>query len=143
MRGFSWSIRAVGAPDRPRSTYGVTEHLTESPPFRAELARPTGDIAVVALSGEVDLYTAPEFHETLLRGVADGARRIVVDLSAVTFLDSTALGVLVGGAQRLPDDGALLIVCGDDRLRRTLEIVGLDRVFAVHPTLEEALAAAR
>lgn len=120
----------------------MTEHLTESPPFRAELARPTDDIAVVTLSGEVDLYTAPEFHETLLR-VADSARRIVVDLSAVTFLDSTALGVLVGGAQRLPDDGALLIVCGDDRLWRTLEIVGLDRVFAVHPTLEEALAAAR
>jgi anti-sigma B factor antagonist len=62
----------------------------------------------------------------------------------VTFLDSTTLGVLVGGAKRLRQhDGDLLIVCGNDRVERILEIVGLGRVFAVHSTLDAALAATR
>jgi anti-sigma B factor antagonist len=98
---------------------------------------------VVTLEGEVDLYTAPEFKEALLRGIDDGARHVIVDLSAVTFVDSTALGVLVGGGKRLLNSGALLIVCSDARIRRILEIAGLAGVFAVHLTLDEALAAAK
>ncbi len=99
---------------------------------------------MVTLAGEVDLYTAPEFREVLLRGIDEGARHVVVvDLSSVTFVDSTALGVLVGGGKRLRQhDGALLIVCGADGIRRILEIAGLAGVFAIHPTLDEALAAA-
>ena len=97
---------------------------------------------MVTLAGEVDLYTAPEFREVLLRGIKEGARRVIVDLSAVTFIDSTALGVLVTGGKRLLGGGSLLVVCSDKGIRRILEIVGLAGVFAIHPTLDEALAAA-
>ena len=96
---------------------------------------------MVTLEGEVDLYTAPEFKEVLLRGIDEGARNVVVDLSAVTFVDSTALGVLVGGGKRLLDSGSLRIVCGDERIRRILEIAGLAGVFTIYLTLDEALAA--
>ena len=98
---------------------------------------------MVTLEGEVDLYTAPEFREVLLRGIDEGARRVIVDLSLVTFVDSTALGVLVGGGKRLRKlDGSLLLVCGLDGVRRILEIAGLTGVFAVCATLDEAVAAA-
>jgi anti-sigma B factor antagonist len=120
----------------------VSERLIDRP-FRAKLTRPADNIAVVALTGEIDLFTAPEFQERLLQGVEAGARRVVVDLSEVTFLDSTALGVLVAGAKLLPHDGELLIVCSGDGVARILEIVGFDRVFAIHPTLDEALVAAK
>jgi anti-sigma B factor antagonist len=132
--------RAISGDGRARQGVGC---LNDRPQFRAELTRHAGDIAVVTLEGEIDLYTAPEFREVLLRGIDEGARRVIVDLSSVTFVDSTALGVLVGGGKRLRlHDGALLIVCGLDGIRRILEVAGLAGVFAVHGTLEEALAAA-
>ena len=56
---------------------------------------------VIALTGEVDLYTAPEFKQQLLDTIAKGAKNVVVDLSGTTFIDSTTLGVLVGGVKRL------------------------------------------
>lgn len=97
---------------------------------------------MVTLAGEIDLYTAPRFHEVLLRGIDERASRVIVDLSAVTFLDSTGLGVLVGGAKRLGASGPLQIVCGPGHVRRVLEIAGLAGVFAIRSTLDEALAAA-
>ncbi len=136
---------ALGWPNgpSPATTGQGVGCLEDRPQFHAELTRQTGDVAVVTLAGEVDLYTAPEFREVLLRGIDEGARHVVVDFSSVTFLDSTALGVLVGGGKRLRQhDGALLIVCGADGVRRILEIAGLAGVFAIHPTLDEALAAA-
>ena len=111
----------LGSPSMPRGS-----SVDVRPQFRTELTRPRDGLAVVTIVGEVDLYTAPKFHEVLLRGIDDGARQIVVDLSAVTFIDSTALGVLVHGAKRLgPDGGALHLVCGPGGVRRILEITGL------------------
>ena len=96
----------------------------------------------MTLAGEVDLYTAPKFHEVLLQGIDQGAHRVVIDLSAVTFIDSTVLGVLVHGAKRLgPDGGVLHLVCGPGGVQRLLEISGLAGAFAIHATLDEALAA--
>jgi len=116
--------------------------LKDRPQFRAQLSRPADGVAVVTLEGEVDLYTAPEFEEVLLHAIDEGARHVVVDLSAVTFVDSTALGVLVAGGKRLLDGGRLRIVCHDDRIRRILTIAGLAGVFPVHLTLDEALTVA-
>jgi anti-anti-sigma factor len=63
--------------------------------------KPSEGVFVIALSGEVDLYTAPEFKQQLIDAVAEGAKHVVVDLSKTTFIDSTTLGVLVGGVRRL------------------------------------------
>ena len=96
---------------------------------------------VIELGGEVDLYTAPEFKERLVQLIESGKTQIVVDLSTATFIDSTTLGVLVGGVKRLrPAEGALALVCSDQNITKIFEITGLDRVFPIHETREQALS---
>jgi anti-sigma B factor antagonist len=97
---------------------------------------------VIALAGEVDLYTAPEFKQQLLDVIAKGAKDVVVDFSDTTFIDSTTLGVLVGGVKRLRTNGGQLsLVCSDRNITKIFEITGLDRVFTIHGTRDEALSA--
>lgn len=97
---------------------------------------------VIELGGEIDLYTAPEFKERMVALIEDGKKRIVVDLSSATFIDSTTLGVLVGGVKRLrPAGGSLALVCTDQNITKIFEITGLDRVFPIHASRDDALAA--
>ena len=99
------------------------------------------DAYLISLSGEVDLYTAPDFKQQLLQVIGDGARQVIVDFSQTTFIDSTTLGVLVGGVKRLRlNEGRLSLVCSDRNITKIFEITGLDRVFTIYPTREEALA---
>ena len=95
---------------------------------------------VISLAGEVDLYTAPEFKQQLLEVIDQGGRDVVVDLTDTTFIDSTTLGVLVGGVKRLrPNEGQLSIVCSDRNITKIFEITGLNRVFPIYETRAEAL----
>jgi anti-sigma B factor antagonist len=95
---------------------------------------------VIALTGEVDLYTAPELKTQMLDVIANGAKDVVVDFTNTTFIDSTTLGVLVGGVKRLREKGGRLsIVCSDRNITKIFEITGLDRVFTIYPTRAEAL----
>jgi anti-sigma B factor antagonist len=97
---------------------------------------------VIALTGEVDLYTAPEFKQQLLDVIAQGAKDVVVDFSDTTFIDSTTLGVLVGGVKRLRmNDGQLSLVCSDRNITKIFEITGLDRVFTIYGSRDEAVSA--
>jgi anti-sigma B factor antagonist len=99
------------------------------------------DAYVISLAGEVDLYTAPEFKERLVQVIEDGKKHLVVDLSKATFIDSTTLGVLVGGVKRLrPSGGSLALVCTDQNISKIFEITGLDRVFPIHKSRDEALS---
>ena len=99
------------------------------------------DAFVIALAGEVDLYTAPEFKQQLLEVIGQGGKQVIVDFSNTTFIDSTTLGVLVGGVKRLrAQDGRLALVCSDRNITKIFEITGLDRVFTIYPTRDEALA---
>ena len=101
-------------------------------------------IAVIALSGEVDLYTAPELKHELVRLVDNGAIAVIVDLTDTTFIDSTTLGVLISGVRRLrPEGGKLELVVTDRNIGKIFEITGLDRVFAIHPEVDAALASMR
>ena len=99
------------------------------------------DAFVIALAGEVDLYTAPEFKQQLLDVIGRGGKEVVVDLSDTTFIDSTTLGVLVGGVKRLrTNDGQLSLVCSDRNITKIFEITGLDRVFTIHSTRADAIS---
>jgi anti-sigma B factor antagonist len=98
-------------------------------------------VAVIALSGELDLYTCPEFKAELLKVIEDGAKLVVVDLTETTFIDSTALGVLIRGVERLKtQDGRLVAACSDPNIVKIFEVTGLDRIFSVCRSREEALA---
>jgi anti-sigma B factor antagonist len=98
------------------------------------------DAYVISLAGEVDLYTAPEFKQQLLDVIAKGGKQVVVDFTNTTFIDSTTLGVLVGGVKRLrTNDGRLALVCSDRNITKIFEITGLDRVFTIYKTRDEAV----
>src|SRR5918992_2901747 len=98
------------------------------------------DAYVISLAGEVDLYTAPEFKQQLLDVISQGGKNVIVDFSNTTFIDSTTLGVLVGGVKRLrTNDGQLSLVCSDRNITKIFEITGLDRVFTIYPTRQEAV----
>jgi anti-sigma B factor antagonist len=99
------------------------------------------DAIVLSLTGEVDLYTCPELKTELLRVIDEGAQVVVVDLSGTSFIDSTGLAVLIRGAERLrTNDGRLTVVVVDPSLRKIFEVTGLDRIFTIHGSRDEALA---
>jgi anti-sigma B factor antagonist len=100
-----------------------------------------GDAYVISLSGEVDLYTAPDFKQKLLEVIGQGGKDVVIDFSNTTFIDSTTLGVLVGGVKRLrPNGGQLSLVCADRNITKIFEITGLDKVFPIYDSRDEAVA---
>jgi anti-sigma B factor antagonist len=111
--------------------------------FRVETERIDERTAVIAVAGEVDLYTAPELKRELVAAIDQGVRKVVVDLSEATFIDSTTLGVLLSGVKRLrPLGGELAVVCTDRNIRKIFEITLLDRVFSIHDDRSEALGTA-
>jgi anti-sigma B factor antagonist len=96
---------------------------------------------VVRLVGELDLYNAGEVRETLDEIVARRPGRVVVDLSEVTFIDSTGLGVLVQARSKLPDRKTFILSQPQPETRRALEISGLAKHMPIFDRLEQALAA--
>jgi anti-sigma B factor antagonist len=100
------------------------------------------DRTVVRVGGEIDVYTAPKLREQLVDLVNAGKFHLVVDMESVEFLDSTGLGVLVGGLKRVrAHDGSLHLVCTQERILKIFRITGLTKVFPIHNTVEEAVAA--
>jgi anti-sigma B factor antagonist len=99
-----------------------------------------GERTVVEVGGEIDVYTAPKLRETIVSLVEAGQTNLVVDLEQVEFLDSTGLGVLVGGLKRVRiQDGSLSLVCTQERLLKIFRITGLTKVFDIHTDVESAL----
>jgi anti-sigma B factor antagonist len=95
--------------------------------------------AVVSVSGEIDVYTAPKLREKLIELVSEGTYDVVVDLEKVDFLDSTGLGVLVGALKRVKaHDGSLSLVCTQDKILKIFKITGLTKVFPIHSSVDEA-----
>lgn len=117
--------------------------MEDRPQFRVGYERLADEVGVVTLEGEIDIYSSPQFKEVLLKGIEEGANHVIIDLTDVTFIDSTALGVLVSGAKRVrPRNGSLDIICVDENIIRILEITGLDRIFGIYQSRAEALKAA-
>ncbi len=111
------------------------------PQFQVEITQRSDTGALLRLAGEVDLYTAPQLDERLAAVIAEGALHVVLDLTDVSFFDSTTLGVLVRAITALqPAGGELHLICPNENLRRIIEITGLDGVLQMHHSLDEALA---
>ena len=97
------------------------------------------DTHVVSVAGEIDLFTAPEFKQRVSAPIDEGRTHVVVDLTETTFIDSSSLGVLIGAHRRLRRlEGQLVIVCSNDAIAKTFRITGLDGVFTIVTTLDEA-----
>jgi anti-sigma B factor antagonist len=106
--------------------FHIEERASTSPP-------------VIAVCGEIDVATAPQLRECLHRVIAHGEATVVLDLLGVTFLDSTALGVLVGALKRCRElGGDLHVVVADPRIVKIFEITGLTNVFTIADSLQAA-----
>jgi anti-sigma B factor antagonist len=98
-------------------------------------------VRLLAPAGELDLYVAADLRQQISSALADGVQRLVVDLLDVTFIDSTALGVLADAAKRVrANAGSLAVVCRDRNILKVLEITGLSRLFRIYDTIPEAVA---
>ncbi len=95
--------------------------------------------SIVSVEGELDLATAPRLKWMLMDAIETGHHRLVVDLTDATFMDSMTLSVLVTVKRTLGEDPHLAIVCTRENLLQIFEFAGLDGVFAIFLTLEEAL----
>jgi len=97
--------------------------------------------AIVAVGGEIDVYTAPKLRDQITELVSSGSYNIVIDLEAVEFLDSTGLGVLVGGLKKVrAHDGSLDLICSQERLLKIFRITGLAKVFVIHDSVDPSVA---
>ena len=97
---------------------------------------------VLAVTGEIDVYTAPALRSELQTLTESEGVKLALDLRKVDFMDSTGLGVLIGTHKRLQaSSGALAVVCGQPTILKVFEITGLDAIIPVRPTLDEAVLA--
>jgi anti-sigma B factor antagonist len=102
--------------------------------------RRLGEAHVVAVTGEIDLFTAPDFKQHVAAPIDAGVAHVIVDLSATTFIDSSSLGVLIGAHRRLKlRGGSLTIVCDNEAITKTFRITGLDGVFNLVPKIDDAV----
>jgi anti-sigma B factor antagonist len=107
-----------------------------------DLSLETREVAgrtVVSVAGEIDVYTAPRLRDRITELVSEGRYDLVIDMEKVDFLDSTGLGVLVGGLKKVrTHDGSMELICSQDRLLKIFRITGLAKVFTIHAS-EDAL----
>jgi anti-sigma B factor antagonist len=107
--------------------------------FSIDDRRIGNDTHVVTVAGEIDLFTAPDFKQHVSAPIDSGVSHVVVDLTKTTFIDSSSLGVLIGAHRRLKlRGGSLAIVCDNEAIVKTFRITGLDGVFTLVPTIDDA-----
>ncbi len=109
-------------------------------PFSITCQELDENTSVVSVEGELDLTTAPRLKWMLLDTLQEGRSRLIVDLSATTFMDSTALGVLVVVNRRLEPSARMAILCDRPVVLKIFELSGMDGAFTIVPSLEEARA---
>ena len=94
------------------------------------------------LEGEVDVYTAPMLRQAIVEQVEKGTKDLLINLNRVEYLDSTGLGILIGGVKRLKEQGGSLRLVGPSaRITRIFDITGLNKIFDVYADEQAALAA--
>jgi anti-sigma B factor antagonist len=97
---------------------------------------------IIEVAGEIDVYTAPKLRERLVGLVEEGSYQLIVDMEGVEFLDSTGLGVLVGGLKRVrAHEGWIDLVSTQGRILRIFRITGLNKVFSIYDSVADAVAA--
>lgn len=108
--------------------------------LKVETHNPRAGVAVITLGGEVDVYTSPQLKQEMTALLNGGTEILIVDLSSVEYLDSTGLGVLIGGLKRARErSGDLRLVCDNVRILRIFEITGLTKIFDIFPSESAAL----
>jgi anti-sigma B factor antagonist len=124
-------VETSTTPQAAATAFGILQHT------------PDRRTSVISVEGELDLATAPRLKWMLIDALETGHEQLVLDLTRTTFMDSTALGVLLGVKRKLDAAGCLAIVCVRIEVLKIFEFAGMDEAFAIFPTLEQALAHAQ
>jgi anti-sigma B factor antagonist len=112
------------------SAYSITEEIVDD------------EVAAVAVTGYLDFDAAPRLKSSLVDCIEAGSTHLVVDLTEAGFIDSTAIGVLVGTLKRLEESGgSLVVVCTNENVRGIFELVGLDEIINLHRSRDDAISA--
>ena len=99
---------------------------------------------MLSVGGDLDVVGAPDLRQAVVSAVADGCRLLILDISELDFVDSFGLGAVVGALKRLRQRGGeLALVCPSRRIRRVFEICDLDRIMALHDSIDSASEAER
>lgn len=99
----------------------------------------TGESCVIAVSGEVDVYTSPNLKREISEALDDGCTAVIIDLEHIGFIDSSGLGVLVSALRKVKEQGGTMrLVCTRDSILKIFRITGLDKVFPLFANVEEA-----
>ncbi|HTE19739.1 MAG TPA: STAS domain-containing protein [Armatimonadota bacterium] len=99
-------------------------------------------IPVLKVTGEIDIYTAPMFKQAVVNMVTEGSKNVIIDLSGVTFMDSSGFGTLLGATRRLrPSGGGLHLAAPNSTIQRMLRLTRLDSIMRIYDTIEEAARA--
>lgn len=99
-------------------------------------------LPVLCVSGEIDIYTAPLFKQAVVNLVSDGNRDVIIDLSKVTFMDSSGFGTLLGATKRLrPMGGGLHLAAPNSTIQRMLRLTRLDTIMEIYDSSEAAARA--
>jgi anti-sigma B factor antagonist len=118
--------------------------MTHTASFALHEEAPEAGTFVIAVEGEADMTTAVKFNESFFSAARSGIRRVVADLTNVSFIDTTMLNALVVGHRRMTrDHGCFAVVCDGPRITRVLEITGLGQILDVFGSREDALAHVR
>jgi len=100
------------------------------------------EVSVVLVDGYLDFDAAPALKESIVNQLDEGTRHLIVDLTQTEFIDSTAIGVLVGGLKRVQESGGTLaVVCTNANIRDIFALVGLDDMLPLHRSRDDALSA--
>jgi len=99
----------------------------------------TDGSCVITVAGEVDVYTSPTLKREIARVMDDGCDDVIVDLEKIGFIDSSGLGVLVSSLRAVREQGGTMrLVCTSDSILKIFRITGLDKVFPLFASVEEA-----
>lgn len=102
---------------------------------------PNETTCILAIEGEVDVYTSPQLKQDIIQYAEQGVKHLIINLAQVEYLDSTGLGVLIGGLKRMRENNGNMALVGPGmRISRIFEITGLDKIFDIYATEEEASA---
>jgi anti-sigma B factor antagonist len=118
--------------------------MAQTASFALREEAPEAGTMVIAVEGDADMTAAVKFNERFFSAARSGVRRVIADLTAVDFIDTTMLNALVVGHRRMArDNGIFAVVCSGPRVMRVLEITGLGQILDVFASREDALAHAR
>jgi anti-sigma B factor antagonist len=127
---------------RQRSSPRKGRLLTPEQPITVSVAHRNG-VTVVSIGGEIDLSTAPAFEAAIAGALAEEPPVLVIELSAVQFLASAGLRILVAAQEKASKSAQVAVVASSPATSRPIELTGLDKVFSLYPTLDDALLAVR